>query len=79
MGCDAYEVGAKIEAISGFEVQETLAAPVPPMSYPIQAGDTGEVTDRRMVRNTHWLRVKWDRLNRTLNLNQSQFEFVKLS
>jgi hypothetical protein len=41
-------------------------------------GDTGEVVQKRIAGNFHWLGVRWDRLRRTLNLEPDHFENVKI-
>ena len=78
MSCDPYEVGSKIEAIGDFQVQESLAAPVGANLHEIHVGDRGEVTQRRRAGNFHWLIVRWDHINRTINLDGSLFDQVKL-
>ena len=78
MSCDLYEVGSRVEAISDFQIEEALAAPVGGNTRGIRSGDTGEVTQIRIAGNFHWLIIRWDRLQRTLNLNPTQFEHVRI-
>lgn len=78
MSCDLFEVGSHVEAISDFNIEEALAAPVGGNMHEIRSGDTGEVMQRRIAGNFHWLIIRWDRLNRTLNLDPTQFEHVRL-
>jgi len=79
MSCDAYEVGSRVEAISDFQIRESLAAPVEPTLHQIPSGATGEVREKRVVGNTHWLIIRWDHVNRNLNLDGAQFDLVKLA
>ena len=76
MSCDSYKVGTRVRATSEFNVAENLAAPVGANKHVIQSGDTGEIARIRKAGDFHWLIIRWDRLNRSLNLDQSQFEFV---
>lgn len=76
MSCDGYEVGSRLQAIADFRIEETLAAPVGASNHEIKSGDTGEVTQIRKAGSFHWMIVKWDHLNRTVNLDLSQFELV---
>ena len=78
MSCDIYEVGSRVEATSNFQVQEALAAPVAGNLHEVRSGDTGEVVQKRIAGNFHWLIIRWDRLHRTLNLEPAQFEHVRL-
>ena len=78
MSCDLYEVGSRVEAVSDFQIQEALASPVAASTHDIRAGDAGEVTQKRIAGNFHWLIIRWDRINRTLNLDPTQFEQVRL-
>ena len=78
MSCDLYEVGTHVEAISDFEIESALAAPVGRNFRDIRLGDTGEVTQKRIAGNFHWLIIRWDRLNRTLNLEPTQFEHIRV-
>ncbi len=77
MSCDLFEVGSHVEAISDFQIEEALAAPVSGNIRDIRSGDTGEVTQKRIAGNFHWLIIRWDRLNRNLNLEPAQFERVR--
>ena len=38
----------------------------------------GEVVQKRIAGNFHWLGVRWDRLRRTLNLEPDHFDHVKI-
>ena len=79
MSCDSFEVGTRVEAVSDFQIQEALAAPVGANQHQIRSGDTGEVTQKRIAGNFHWLIIRWDRMrHRTLNLEPTQFELVKI-
>ena len=79
MSCDSFEVGTRVEAVSDFQIQEALAAPVGANQHQIRSGDTGEVTQKRIAGNFHWLIIKWDRMRyRSLNLEPTQFEYVKI-
>ena len=77
MSRDAFEAGSRVEAISDFQIRESLAAPVEPTVHQIPSGATGEVKEKRIVGNTHWLIIRWDHVNRNLNLNGAQFELVR--
>ena len=77
MSCDIYEVGSRVEAITDFQIRESLAAPVEPNIHQIHSGAIGEVKQKRVVGNTHWLIIRWDHVNRDLNLDGAQFDFVK--
>ena len=80
MSCDAFEAGAKVEAVAEIPVRVNMGAPVEGDSHMIQVGDIGEITIvRRTGAGLHWLVVKWDRLGRTFNLNADQFDMVKLA
>ena len=76
MSCELYEVGSRIEAVSDFQIEEALASPVAASTHEIRVGDTGEVTQKRIAGNFHWLIIRWDRLHRTLNLDPAQFEHI---
>lgn len=78
MSCDLYEVGSRVEAISDFQIQEALASPVAASTHDIQVGDAGEVTQKRIAGNFHWLIIRWARLHRTLNLDPAQFEHIRV-
>ncbi|MCH8107178.1 MAG: hypothetical protein IIB30_02350 [Chloroflexi bacterium] len=79
MSCDSYEVGTRVEAVIDFQIQEALAAPVAATQHQIHTGETGEVTQKRIAGNFHWLIIRWDRMkHRTLNLQPDQFEHVKI-
>ncbi len=79
MSCDSYEIGTRVEAVSDFQIQEALAAPVAANQHQIRSGDTGEVTQKRIAGNFHWLIIRWDSMkHRTLNLEPTQFEHVKI-
>jgi len=79
VSCDSYEVGTRVEAVSDFQIQEALAAPVAANQRQIHTGDTGEVTQKRIAGNFHWLIIRWDSMkHRTLNLQPDQFEHVKI-
>ena len=76
MSCDGFEVGLRVQAVSDFEIEENLAAPVGANAHQIHSGDLGEVTQKRKAGSFHWLIIRWDHLNRTLNLDRSQFDLV---
>ena len=76
MSCDSFEVGLRIQAFSDFEIQENLAAPVGANAHQVHTGDMGEVTQKRKAGSFHWLIIRWDHVNRTLNLDRSQFDLV---
>ena len=76
MSCDRYEVGTRLQAIADFRIEETLAAPVGASNHEIKSGDTGEVTQIRKAGSFHGMIVRWDHLNRTVNLDRDQFELV---
>ena len=79
MSCDSFEVGTRVEAVSDFQIKEALAAPVGANQHDIRTGDTGEVTQKRIAGNFHWLIIRWDRMqHRTLNLEPTQFVHVKI-
>ena len=78
MSCDAFEVGTRVEAVQAFQIREALASPVGQNVREVQIGDTGEVVQKRIAGNFHWLGVRWDRLRRTLNLEPDHFDHVKI-
>ena len=79
MSCDAFEAGAKVEAVAEIPVRVNMGAPVDSTPHVIRVGDSGEITTvRRTGAGLHWLVVKWDRLGRTFNLNADQFDMVKV-
>ena len=77
MSCDSFAVGMRIKAISEFSLEENLASPVGANKFQVSIGDAGEVTQVRKAGNFHWLIVKWDHINRSLNLDQSQLTLVE--
>ena len=77
MSCDSFAVGMRIKAIGEFGIEENLASPVGANKFQVSPGDVGEVTQVRKAGNFHWLIVKWDHINRTLNLDQSLLEMVE--
>ncbi len=79
MSCDAFEAGAKVEAVAEIPVRVNMGAPVEGAGHMIQVGDVGEISIvRRTGAGLHWLVIKWDRLGRTFNLNADQFDMVKV-
>jgi len=76
---DELEAGSKVEAVTGFEVQMGMGAPVGSGKFNIEVGDTGEVTIKRKAGKLQWLVIKWDRLGRTFNLSADQFDLIKPS
>ncbi len=79
MSCDAFEAGAKVEAVAEIPVRVNMGAPVDSTPHVILVGDSGEITIvRRTGAGLHWLVIKWDRLGRTFNLNADQFDMVKV-
>ena len=78
MSCGLYEVGSHVEATSDFQIRDSLAAPVAGNVHDLPSGDAGEVKQKRIAGNFHWLIIRWDRLFRTLNLDPTQFELVRL-
>jgi hypothetical protein len=77
MSIDQFEVGMRIEATSDFEVEEMLAAPTGGGAYEIKTGDTGEVVNKQVVGRSAWLRVRWDRLKRELNVDRNALPHVR--
>ena len=77
MSCDRFAVGMRIKAISEFSLEENLASPVGANKFQVSPEDGGEVTQVRKAGNFHWLIIKWDHINRSLNLDQSQLELVE--
>jgi hypothetical protein len=77
MSCDRFAVGMRIKAISEFSLEENLASPVGANKFQVSLGDGGEVTQVRKAGNFHWLIIKWNHINRSLNLDQSQLELVE--
>ncbi len=76
MSCEGYDVGSRVKAVGDFSVQENLI-PGQATIHDVKAGDTGAVAGKQTVGNTHWLRIRWDRLHRTLNLDGSQMELIQ--
>ena len=80
MSCEAFEAGAKVEAVQEIAVRVNLGAPVEGAGHTIQVGDIGEVTTvRRTGAGLHWLVIRWERLGRTFNLNPDQFDRIKIA
>lgn len=77
MSCDSFAVGMRIRAVSEFSIEENLASPVGANNFQVSPGDVGEVTQVRKAGSFHWLIVKWDHINRSLNLDQSQLTMVE--
>ena len=76
MSCDVYQVGMRVKALADFRISENLAAPVGANEHDIRSGEIGEVAQVRKAGSFHWLIIRWDSANRSLNLDPSQFEFV---
>ena len=77
MSCDSFAVGMRIKAIGEFSIEENLASPVGANKFEVKPGDIGEVNQVRKAGSFHWLIVKWDHINRSLNLDQSQLGMVE--
>ena len=77
MSCDSFAVGMRIKAISEFSIEENLASPVGANKFEVKSGDVGEVTQVRKAGSFHSLIVKWEHINRSLNLDQSQLTMVE--
>ena len=77
MSCDSFAVGMRIKAIAEFSLEENLASPVGANKFQVNPGDVGEVTQVRKAGSFHWLIVKWEHINRSLNLDQSQLGMVE--
>ena len=77
MSCDSFAVGMRIKAIVEFSLEENLASPVGANKFQVNPGDVGEVTQVRKAGSFHWLIVKWEHINRSLNLDQSQLGMVE--
>ncbi len=77
MSCDSFAVGMQIKAIGEFSIEENLASPVGANKFQVNSGDVGEVTQVRKAGSFHWLIVKWEHINRSLNLDQSQLGMVE--
>lgn len=75
---DELEAGSKVEAVQSFEVLMGMGAPTGAGKFNVESGDTGEVTIKRKAGKLQWLVIKWDRLGRTFNLNEDQFDRIKL-
>lgn len=78
MSFEDYEVGTRVEATVDFEIEEMLPSPGFDGKHKIQAGDTGEVARKQVVGNTQWLQVRWDRIKRTLNVDESTRENIRI-
>lgn len=77
MSCDSFAVGMRIKAIGDFSIEENLASPVGANKFEVTSGNIGEVTQVRKAGSFHWLIVKWEHINRSLNLDQSQLGMVE--
>ena len=77
MSCDSFAAGMRIKAIGDFSIEENLASPVGANKFQVTSGDIGEITQVRKAGSFHWLIVKWDHINRSLNLDQSQLAMVE--
>ena len=77
MSCDSFAAGMRIKAIDDFSIEENLASPVGANIFQVTSGDIGEITQVRKAGSFHWLIVKWDHINRSLNLDQSQLAMVE--
>lgn len=77
MSCDSFAVGMRIKSLGEFSIEENLASPVGANKFQVNAGDFGEITQVRKAGSFHWLIVKWDHINRSLNLDQSLLTMVE--
>ncbi len=77
MSFEEFEVGMRVEAVSDFTIEEMLPSPGPGRTFEVQTGDTGEVAQKLTAGTSQWLRVRWDRLRRTLNLDRDHIPMVR--
>ncbi len=77
MSCSEFNVGARIEAVRDFEIEEALARR-DKWVHQIQAGDSGEVLRKLALGTHHSVIVRWDKIPRSrLSIDGSLFECVK--
>ncbi len=79
MSCIEFEVGARIEAVKDFEVEEALARR-DKWVHQIQAGDSGEVLRKLALGRHHSVIIRWDKIPQSrLSIDGDMFENVKVS
>jgi hypothetical protein len=79
MSCSEFEVGARIEAVRDFEIEEALARR-DTWVHQIQAGDSGEVLRKLALGKHHSVIIRWDKIPQSrLSIDGDLFENVKIS
>ena len=79
MSCTEFEVGARIEAVRDFEVEEALARR-DKWVHQIQTGDSGEVLRKLALGNHHSVIIRWDKIPQSrLSIDGDKFENVKIA
>ena len=79
MSCIEFEVGARIEAVKDFEVEEALARR-DKWVHQIQTGDSGEVLRKLALGNHHSVIIRWDKIPQSrLSIDGDKFENVKIA
>lgn len=78
MSCTEFEVGARVEAIKDFEVEEALARR-DKWVHQIQTGDSGEVLRKLALASHHSVIIRWDKIPQSrLSIDGALFENVKV-
>ncbi len=79
MSCSEFEVGARIEAVKDFEIEEALARR-DKWVHQIQTGDSGEILRKLALGKHHSVIIRWDKIPQSrLSIDGSLFENVKVS
>ena len=77
MSCGEFEVGARIEAVRDFDIEEALARR-DKWVHQIQTGDSGEILRKLALGKHHSVIVRWDKMPQSrLSIDGSLFECVK--
>lgn len=77
MSCGEFEVGARIEAVRDFEIEEALARR-DKWVHQIQTGDSGEILRKLALGKHHSVIVRWDKIPQSrLSIDGSLFGCVK--
>ena len=77
MSCGEFEVGARIEAVRDFDIEEALGRR-DKWVHQIQTGDSGEILRKLALGKHHSVIVRWDKIPQSrLSIDGSLFECVK--
>ena len=74
-----FEVGARIEAVKDFEIEEALARR-DKCVHRIQVGDSGEILRKLALGRHHSVIIRWDKMPQSrLSINGEMFVNVKVA